>query len=90
MNEVNLSAVLSSGVYILRLRGRVVYIGRAKSALARVYAHKRARRGQMPRSLDSLMAPVVFDEVWLRPCRVDQLDEAYAAACAELNFAEAA
>lgn len=71
-----ISPVLRAGVYALAYRGEVVYVGRSKAMLARVYTHRSVwqakRRGKVPSWLP--VKGILFDEVFIRPCRVDQLD----------------
>lgn len=73
----DISACLGPGVYALVKRGVVIYVGRSKSVYQRVYAHRttasRAARGKaIPTWLP--IKGFVFDEVWVRPCRVEELD----------------
>lgn len=79
------SAILTPGVYILRARGRVVFVGAGRNPLARVYAHANQRRGTQAAAYLPL-APISFDAVELRPCRVDQLAATYAEVVAELAW----
>lgn len=73
----DLSAILRSGVYILIHRGVVIYIGKSKTMLGRVYTHKSMwgakRRGKVPEWMTT--RGIMFDEVHVRPCREDQLDQ---------------
>lgn len=83
------SAILMPAVYILRHRGRVVFIGAGKNPLARIYAHSNQRRGeQLAKFLP--LRPIVFDAIELRSARVDQLAATYSAACEELSWSPAA
>ena len=79
------SAILMPAVYILRHRGRVVFIGAGKNPLARIYAHSNQRRGE-PLARFLPLRPILFDAVELRPARVDQLAVTYSAACQELSW----
>lgn len=73
------SAVMRSGVYVLAFRGEVVYVGQSKSMYSRIYTHRnlwnQSRRGkQHPSWLPNSVKGILFDEVWIKPCHVDQLD----------------
>ena len=82
---MDVSAILMPGVYILRHRGRVVFVGAGHNPLARVAAHANQRRGQ-PLAKFLPIRPVTFDAVELRPARVDQLAATYTSVCSELNW----
>lgn len=70
---VDVSTVLRAGVYALCWRGEVVYVGKSKSVLGRVYTHRSAaRRKEFPSWLP--IKGVQFDEFHVIPCRPDQLD----------------
>ena len=73
---INVTPILRAGVYALLREGVVVYIGQSKKMLQRVSAHKsnwgrKAQPAWMPVSLRG----VLFDEVHVLPCRVEDLDE---------------
>ena len=77
---VNVSSILRAGVYALVRDGVVVYVGQSKKMLARISAHKsnwgrKAQPAWMPASLRG----VLFDEAYVLPCRVEDLDELEAA-----------
>ena len=80
---MDLSPIISPGVYILRNRGRVVFVGAGRSPLARIYAHSTQRRGAATASYLPAR-PVIFDSIEIRPCTVDALAATYAEVCAEL------
>lgn len=72
----DISEILRSGVYVLILRSRIVYIGKSKNLYARIYSHRYAatkeKRGVR---LPSFMPKgIQFDEVQIFPARLDQLD----------------
>jgi excinuclease UvrABC nuclease subunit len=74
---LDVSPLLRCGVYILTLRGKVVYVGKAKQMLARIYQHRelwvQARRGtKMPSFL--AQKGVQFDAVYVKPCHPDRVD----------------
>lgn len=72
---VNVSAILSAGVYALIRGGVVVYIGQSKRMLSRVAAHKSNwGKKRLPAWMPASIRGVLFDEVWVLPCRVEDLD----------------
>jgi len=69
-------AILKSGVYALVLRGSVVYIGKSKNILSRVYTHRSMwaakRRG---RAVKHIATPgIQFDDFLYCACPEHQLD----------------
>lgn len=73
---VNVSAMLRPGVYALVREGVVVYVGQAKRMLTRVSAHKSNwGKKNLPAWLPASVRGVLFDEVWVLPCRVEDLNE---------------
>lgn len=73
---VNVSAILGPGVYALVRDGVVVYIGQSKRMLSRVSAHKSNwGRKSTPSWLPPSCRGILFDEVHVLPCRVEDLDE---------------
>lgn len=77
---VNVSAILSAGVYALVRNGVVVYIGQSRRMLSRVSAHKSNwGKKRLPAWMPASVRGVLFDEVWVLPCRVEDLDELEAA-----------
>ena len=71
----NVSVVLAGGIYALVAQGKVVYIGKAKQMLARVYSHRSNARKRHPAWLSDLAKGIVFDEVHVMPCHPDQIDD---------------
>lgn len=74
---VDVSVLLGPGVYALVRRGVVIYVGKSKSVYQRVYAHRttaqRAARGKpIPTWLP--IKGFVFDQVFVRPCALADLD----------------
>ena len=70
------SDLLRCGVYILRLRGKVVFVGKAqKGMLAKIATHRSLARKHVPIWLP--IRGVVFDEVLIRSVHPDKLDEVY-------------
>lgn len=78
---VEVSAVLRPGVYALVRGGVVVYVGQgSKAMIARIEAHRSNwGRKRIPAWMPVSLRGVLFDEVWVMPCRVDQLNELEAA-----------
>lgn len=73
----NTGAMLKSGVYALVYRGAVVYVGKSKMMLGRIYNHrilwgrsKRSHREGVP----WLPKGILFDDIWVRPCPLAELD----------------
>lgn len=76
-----ISPILRAGVYALCAKGRVIYVGKSKAMIARIAAHrnayrdKRAKNGQGSWLSDTLGIPgLLFDEIHVYPCRLDELD----------------
>ena len=67
--------ILRSGVYALVHRGKVVYIGKSKVMLTRIYSH-RSLWGRK-RSIGEWLAikGILFDDVHILPCRLEDIDE---------------
>lgn len=74
---VNADEMLRAGVYALTWRGKVVYIGKSKCMLNRIYQHKTLwGRKSLKNKVPSWMpvAGVRFDGIWVRPCMLEQMD----------------
>jgi len=70
---VNVSVMLKPGVYALIKDGAVVYIGQSVKPLSRVEAHRSLwGRKKAPGWLP--IRGILFDEVHVLPCRVEDLD----------------
>lgn len=74
---INTSVVLKPGVYALLREGVVVYIGQSKKPLSRIEAHRSLwgrtqRQGKTPDWLP--IKAILFDEVHVMPCLVENLD----------------
>jgi hypothetical protein len=80
-----LEVPIRAGVYVLRNFGKVVWVGKGKCALAKVYAHM-ANRGAEDVPTKSLFQRLIFDSVQIRVCRVDQLDETFREVCVEVGW----
>lgn len=76
----DISDSLRPGVYALCAKGVVIYVGKSKKMLGRINAHRTAwadkRKGKAESWIaDRLGIPgLLFDQVWVRPCRLDELD----------------
>lgn len=75
----NASDLLRPGIYILLHRGVVIYVGKSKKMLARVYTHENRYRQKRVKNkkagLDFIPVPgIQFDEVHVRPARLEDLD----------------
>lgn len=72
------SASLRSGVYALCAKGRVIYVGKSKSMIGRINAHRKAwvaKRKNESWISDVLGIPgLMFDEVHIRPAPLHDLD----------------
>lgn len=76
---IDASEILRSGVYILIHRGVVIYVGKSKAMLTRIYTHRNLwasmRRGRAEVPWWIPIPGIHFDEVHIRPCALAQLDE---------------
>jgi hypothetical protein len=73
---IDASAMLSGGVYALVHRGVVVYVGKSKVMLGRVYSHRVAwgRKSQKAVGLKPIKG-ILFDAIWIRPCPSAEIDD---------------
>jgi excinuclease UvrABC nuclease subunit len=70
------SAMLSGGVYALVHKGNVVYVGKAKVMLGRVYTHRVAWGKKSTKSVGlKPQKGILFDAIWVRPCPSAEIDE---------------
>lgn len=80
---VDISTALKGGVYVLRNRGKVIYVGKAKVMLMKIMAHREgARKGVAPWSP---VPGIVFDSVEVFPEHPDRVNALHAKLLAELN-----
>lgn len=74
----DVSSILSAGVYALVHNGEVVYVGKSRKMLGRVYTHLKMwgdkRSGKVPSWLSAAVKGVLFNEVHICPCRIEDLD----------------
>lgn len=71
----DVSEILRCGVYALLYRGVVVYVGQSRRMLTRVYTHRNLWGKKRVPEVIAKARGINFDEVWVRPCRPDLLDE---------------
>lgn len=69
---IQASEALKAGVYALAWRGEVVYVGKSKCMLSRIYAHRNLFRSKAPAWMP--IKGVQFDAIFLRPCPLAALD----------------
>jgi hypothetical protein len=70
---MDVTPILRCGVYALVREGVVVYVGQSKKPLARIEAHRSLwGRKKAPGWLP--IKAILFDEVHVMPCRVEDLD----------------
>ena len=72
---VNCGVMLQSGVYAIVPSGNVVYVGKAKVMLGRVYSHRVAWGKKRPPEGRKPEKGILFDAIWVRPCEPAKLDE---------------
>jgi excinuclease UvrABC nuclease subunit len=77
---IEVTPVLRAGVYALVRDGVVVYVGQGKKMIARVEAHRSNwGRKSTPAWMPMSLRGVLFDQVFVLPCRVEDLDRLEAA-----------
>lgn len=77
---IDVTAVVRAGVYALVRDGAVVYVGQGKKMIARVEAHRSNwGRKSVPAWMPVSLRGVLFDQVYVLPCRVEDLDRIEAA-----------
>lgn len=69
---IDATAILRCGVYVLSQHGRIVYVGKSKAPLTRIYAHRNLARKRPVPWLS--IKGVVFDSVHIMPCHPDRVD----------------
>ena len=71
----NISESLKCGIYALCSKGKVIYIGKSKCMLVRIYSHRNAKskKGSLPSWFP--IKGITFDEVHVRLCHPDQIDQ---------------
>lgn len=72
---IEVTPILRPGVYALVRNGSVVYVGQSKKMIARVEAHRSNwGRKRVPAWMPVSLRGVLFDQVFVMPCRVEDLD----------------
>jgi excinuclease UvrABC nuclease subunit len=75
---VEVGDILRSGVYALCAKGVVIYVGKSKSMLGRIYSHRQAWQNKKKGTdwiSERLGIPgLQFDEVHIRPCPKHEVD----------------
>ena len=71
-DEVDVSALLRSGVYLLYCGDKVVYVGQSKCPLVRIYTHRSLARKRVPSWLR--ITGITFDRATVIPCHPDRID----------------
>lgn len=69
---LDLTALLRPAVYVLLVKGAIVYVGQSKCPLVRIYTHRAMAGRKAPKWLRS--RGIVFDGVKLLPTRIEDLD----------------
>jgi excinuclease UvrABC nuclease subunit len=77
---IDVTAIVRAGVYALVRDGTVVYVGQGKKMIARVEAHRSNwGRKSVPAWMPVSLRGVLFDKVYVLPCRVEDLGRLEAA-----------
>jgi len=72
---VNLSGILGPGVYALCWQGEIVYVGKAKVLIQRLYAHwNNLCRHRSGKEVPERFKLIEFDNVKITPCKLFELD----------------
>lgn len=72
---IEVSPLLTCGVYALAKEGVVIYVGQSKKMLARIAAHRSNwGRKSTPAWMPTSCRGMLFDQIFIRPCRVEDLD----------------
>lgn len=78
---LNISKLMHCGVYALLKKGEVIYIGKSKQPMMRIYTHirNRGRKVGMNPGFGNAVGPAIggkgiaFDSIWFLPCMLGQL-----------------
>lgn len=73
---VEVSATLRAGVYVLVHHDEVVYVGKSKVMLGRIYTHRVAWGSKRRTRRTDAIPPkgILFNRVFVHPCRLDEVD----------------
>lgn len=69
---LSFKALLHCGVYALVKKDEVVYVGKTKKLWIRLYNHCNERGKVLPKRSGAKGVP--FDDIWVWPCMLGQLD----------------
>lgn len=83
----DVSTMLRGGVYLLLHRGAVVYVGKSKVMLGRVYSHRVAwgRKSRKALTANIPARGILFDQILIRACRSDEIDDLEASLITRLH-----
>ena len=72
----DVSHMLRGGVYMLLHCGVVVYVGKSKVMLGRIYSHRVAWGRKSRKPITSNIPPrgILFDQILIQPCPSDRID----------------
>ena len=70
----NISESLKCGIYALCSKGKVIYIGKSKCMLVRIYSHRNAKSKKNALPSWFPIKGISFDEVHVQQCHPDRLD----------------
>lgn len=70
---LDMSKMLESGIYLLSRKGKVVYVGKSKCLLTRIYTHRSFARRHTPAFLQHAKG-IVFDACHVLPAPIHKLD----------------
>src|SRR6266478_8507493 len=77
---MDITKLMHCGVYCLRRKGEVVYVGKSKKPMVRLSTHIRNRGKELAKSWAPDTGPALngkginFDGIWFLPCMLGQLD----------------
>lgn len=82
---IDVTQVLRGGVYLLLHQGTIVYVGKAKVMLGRIYTHRVAwgSKRRKPRTGVISAKGMLFDQILIRPCHSTEVDDLEAALIAQ-------
>lgn len=73
---IDVSQTLRGGIYALISHGEVVYVGKSKCMLVRIYSHRNAKNKKSAKLPSWFpVKGIAFDEIHVHPCHPDLIDE---------------
>lgn len=81
--SMDVSKLLLPGVYVLRERGRVIWVGRAKVLLTAIHGTSARQVGPC---FPGSQRTIKFDNIEIYPCGVNEVNPLWARLCAELSW----